>query len=364
MSINPIKIIRANLFKKRKFLKIAQIAPLWLPIPPKTYGGIELMLYSLIEELTARKYDLTLFASGDSATRAKLVPLVGQSIWLQENMRNPHAPIIQSIKEISSRFGKFDIIHNHFNFFPLPLTLIDDCPPFLTTVHRPVSFEYAEVMRAYPKSAFCAISQDHKKSMEDYDIPVAGVVYNGIDVKRYTFNNNPENYFLYLGRLNKEKGVITAIKVAERAGVKIIVAGNVVGAKESLFFVHELQPFLNKDNVQFVGQVDFDKKIELLKNAKGLLFPIDRREPFGLVMIEAMACGAPVIAFNKGSVPEVVEHGKTGFIVNTEEEMIESMGRVGEIDRRACRKRVEEKFTLTRMVSEYETIYKNILNEE
>ena len=344
-----------------KKLRIAQIAPLWIPVPPRTYGGIELMLYNLIEELVKREYKVSLIASGDSKTSAELISIVEKGIWLEHNFKNPHASIIRLIKILSDRFRDFDLIHNHFNFFPFPLSLFSDCPPFLTTVHRPVDFQYAETIKAYPKVKFCAISNDHKKSMEDQGVSVMGVVPNGIETQKYEFNNSPEDYFLYLSRLNKEKGVITAIEAAKMTGKRLIIAGNIAGSEEWLYFMHEIQPLLNSENICFRGQVNFDEKIQLLKNAKALLFPIERREPFGLVMIEAMACGTPVIGFNNGSVPEIIKHGETGFVVNSKEEMIAMMEKIDEISRLACRKRVEDNFTVKKMVDAYEKIYNEII---
>jgi glycosyltransferase involved in cell wall biosynthesis len=339
---------------------IAQLAPLWIPIPPRTYGGIELMLSELTEELVRRGYDITLFASGDSKTSAKFIPVIEKSIWLDHELKNPHAPVMRMLKEVFDRFDEFDILHNHFNFFMFPLSLRLDCPRFLTTVHRPVDRQYAETMKAYHKIKFVAISEDHKKSMEEFGVPVCGVVYNGIDPSRYEFNDSPGDYLLYLSRLNKEKGVLTAIEVARAAGEKLIIAGNSAGQAEWSFFLHEIQPRLDDENISFRGQVNFCEKVELLKNAKALLFPIDRREPFGLVMIEAMACGTPVISFRKGSVPEVIEHGKTGFVADTLEEMIKAIKRLPEINRKTCRKRVEEKFSLKQMVDKYEKIYESL----
>ena len=163
-----------------------------------------------------------------------------------------------------------------------------------------------------------------------------------------------------MSRLNKEKGVLTAIEVAKAAGQKLIIAGNSAGNAEWFFFLHEIQPRLNDEHISFRGQVNFQEKVELLKNAKALLFPIDRQEPFGLVMIEAMACGTPVVGFKKGSVPEIIEHGKTGFVADTPEEMIKGIERISAIDRTVCRKTVEEKFTLKQMVDKYEEIYSKI----
>ncbi|KKT63269.1 MAG: Glycosyltransferase [Parcubacteria group bacterium GW2011_GWC1_45_13] len=344
----------------KKKLRIAQLAPLWIPIPPRTYGGIELMLSELTEELIKRGYDITLFASGDSKTSAKFVPVTEKAIWLDRELKNPHAPVMRMLKEIFDRFYEFDILHNHFNFFMFPLSLRLDCPRFLTTVHRPVDKHYAEAMKSYHKIKYVAISEDHKRSMEAFGVPVCDVIYNGIDPARYEFNDSPGDYLLYLSRLNREKGVLTAIEVAKAAEQKLIIAGNSAGNAEWSFFLHEIQPHLHDDNISFRGQVNFQEKVELLKNAKALLFPIDRQEPFGLVMIEAMACGTPVIGFRKGSVPEVIEHGKTGFVVGTPEEMIKAIGQLSGINRKICRKAVEEKFSLKQMVDKYEKIYERL----
>lgn len=345
----------------RKKLKIAQIAPLWIPVPPITYGGIELILSMLTEELHKRGHKVTLFASGDSRTNAELVSVVKTALWLQKGIKNPHAPVINLTKIMHEKGLGFDLLHNHFNFFGFPASLNPDMPPILTTVHRLVDEYYASAMKTFDIIKYCAISEDHKKSMEEYGVAVSGVIPNGIDFNRYEFNGEPEDYFLYLGRLNSEKGIMTSFEVAKSAGIKLVIAGNVVGGDEWLYFLHEVQPHLNEPHVKFVGQVDFPEKIKLLKNAKALLFPIARREPFGLVMIEAMACGTPVIAFRKGSVPEIVEHGKTGFVVDTAEEMVQHIYRIPEISRLTCRRRVKENYTLERMTDLYEELYEKIL---
>lgn len=344
-----------------KKLRIAQIAPLWIPIPPRTYGGIELMLHNLTEELVKRGHDTTLFASGDSQTSARLIAITEQALWLGGARRSQHAPIIRMIKEVSDRRGEFDLLHNHFNFFSFPLSLHPDFPPLLSTVHRPVDKEYAEAMKSYSGIKFVAISRDQKQHMEEYGIAAIDVIPNGIEVHRYEWNAKPQDYLFYLGRLNQEKGIMNAIEVARRAGEKLVIAGNSAGREEALFFLHELRPLLDSRNIIFEGQVDFNEKVKLLKNAKALLFPIERREPFGLVMIESLACGTPVIAFRQGSVPEIIEHGKTGFVVDTKEEMIEAIRHIPEIDRGACRRIAEEKFTLDRMVNRYEELYHKLI---
>lgn len=340
--------------------KIAQLAPLWIPVPPRTYGGIELMLSLLTEELVARNYDVTLFASGDSKTSAKLIPLTEKGIWLQKGLRSPHAYINTAIERIYKRRGSFDLFHNHFDFFMFPLCL-SEAIPILTTLHRPMDPVAVQAYRTYRDVTFCAISQDQRRSAEENGIPIVDVVYNGIIPEKYAFKETAGDYFMYLGRINKEKGIVDAITVSREAGVKLLVAGNIVGGDEWNYFLHEVQPLLNEENINFVGQLDFNEKARLLGGAKALLFPIDRREPFGLVMIEAMACGTPVIAYRRGSVPEIVEDGKTGFIVETKEEMIEAIKKIHTIKRKNCRVRVEQNFTLKQMVDRYEEIYKRII---
>jgi glycosyltransferase involved in cell wall biosynthesis len=343
-------------------MKIAQIAPLWIPVPPRTYGGIELMLSLLLEELTARGHQVSLFSSKDSKTKAEIIVATEKALWLRKDLRSPHAVVIRLLKMVYDRRKDFDLIHNHFDFFMFPLLMGNSCPPVLTTLHRPLDEELARVARSFPKMNFCAISGDQRQSAKENNIPVVDVVYNGINPKDYIFNENPQDYYVYLGRLNKEKGIMSALHAAKQAGVKLMIAGNVVGGDEWNYFLHEVQPLLNEDNVNFIGQVDFNEKVKLLSNAKAMFFPIDRREPFGLVMIEAMACGTPVIAFNRGSVPEVIVDGKTGFIVENVDELVQSIKKIGSIKRKDCRTHVEKNFTLKQMVDKYEKVYKKLVS--
>src|SRR4030043_663244 len=336
-----------------KKIKIAQLAPLWIPVPPKTYGGIELMLSFLTEELIARNYDITLFASGDSKSSAKLIPLTEKGIWLQKDLRSPHAYINTALERIYRQRNSIDLFYNHFDFFLFPLSLLETVP-ILTPLHRPLDRVTIGACKAYRKIKFCAISNDQRRSAEENGIPIIDVVYNGIDVDKYAFREEPDDYFIFLGRLNKEKGITDAINISKAAGVRLVVAGNIVGADEWNYFFHEVQPLLNEENVNFVGQIDFDEKVRLLGGARALLFPINRREPFGLVMTEAMACGTPVIAYRKGSVPEVVKDKKTGFIVNNEKEMAQGVKKISSINRKDCRSHVEQNFTLKQMVDKYE----------
>jgi glycosyltransferase involved in cell wall biosynthesis len=342
---------------------VPQIAPLWIPVPPRTYGGIELMLSWLSRELLKRSHKVTLFASGDSTAGVPTESPIDKALWLRGGVRSPHAAVIKLLHMLKERASSFDIIHNHFNFFMFPLALFERMPPMLSTVHRPIDSLYAEVMKLFPQIRFCVLSEDAKKSAREQGIAVEDVVPNGIDISAYPYSDEPEDYFLYLGRCNQEKGVVAALKAARRAGKKLIVGGNVAGVEEWTYFMHEVQPLLNHPDIRFVGQVDFSRKVKLLRGAQALLFPVERREPFGLVMVEAMACGTPVVAFRQGSVPEIVRHGVNGFVVNTEEEMADAMSRIPAIDRSVCRKSVEERFLLEHMVTGYEKLYRKIIDQ-
>jgi len=340
--------------------KIAQLAPLWIPVPPRTYGGIELMLSLLTEELVKREYDVTLFASGDSVTDASLEPMTEKGLWLQK-LRSPHAVIMRMLDHVYERRGEFDLIHSHAEFFMYPLLFGGSPVPILTTLHRPLDEEAAKAALACPEMNFCAISEDHRRRIEEKGVKTVGVVYNGLDASKYEFNDHPEDYFLYLSRLNEEKGIMEAIKAANTAKRKLVIAGNLVGGSEWQYFFNEIQPLLSTPNIKFVGEVDFAEKVRLMKNAQALLFPINRDEPFGLVMIEAMSCGTPIIAYNRGSVPEVVTEGETGYIVQNADEMVKAMRKVAKLKRVDCRNRVLENFTLKMMVDRYEEIYEKLL---
>lgn len=344
-------------------MRIAQIAPLWIPIPPRTYGGIELMLFNLVEELHKRGHEVILYASGDSKVNVGLKSVVDQGLWLQKNVRNPHAAIFRTLNMIRDDLKYFDLVHNHFNFFMLPLLNEPNCPPMLTTIHNPIDASLADTIKDFPASNYCVLSQDEQTSAMEFGINTVGVVPNGINPELYTFNPEPGSYLLYLGRLNQQKGIRAALEITKKAGKKIVVAGNMVGAEEWTYFLHEVQPHLNEENVKFVGQVDFAEKVRLLSGASALLFPIDRREPFGLVMIEAMACGTPVLAYRKGSVPEIVEDGKTGYIVDTEDEMVVAIDKIPLLNRATCRRVVEQKYTIKHMVDRYEEIYTKIIEQ-
>jgi glycosyltransferase involved in cell wall biosynthesis len=338
-------------------MRIAQIAPLWIPIPPLTYGGTELIVHMLTEELVRRGHDVSLYASGDSQTSARLIPLWGKSLW-RAHLSSPHAVIVRQIGRVLEEGDRFDVLHNHTDFYLVPFTKYLR-RPVISTLHRPIDDATLQIFQTYGKwNHFVAISRDQAASAPS--LSFVKVIHHGIEIGRYDFNDEPDDYLLWLSKIEPEKGILEAIEVARRGGERLIIAGNVVEEESGRFFRYEVLPHIDGDRIRYVGQATFEKKIELTKNAKAVLYPIKRREPFGLVVVESMACGTPVIAFRQGAMPELIEDGKTGFIVESVNEMLLMLRTIHTIRRRDCRAYVERHFTVKKMVDEYETLYRDL----
>ncbi|OHA49491.1 MAG: hypothetical protein A2991_00510 [Candidatus Terrybacteria bacterium RIFCSPLOWO2_01_FULL_58_14] len=346
-------------------MRIAQIAPLWVPVPPRTHGGTELVVSLLTEELVRRGNEVTLFASGDSQTSGKLVSTCARAIWRDPTLKDPHACIMSLLGRVITHANDFDIIHSHTGFYFTPFA--QHIPtPVVQTLHRPI---YPETHRLYQEAknvSFVAISQDQAKSATP--LPIAKMIYNGIDIAKYPFAPESRGYLLFLSRIAPDKGVIEAIEAARLAKKKLIIAGNIIrrkftGDDDYDFFVRRVKPRIDGEQIIYAGEADFGKKVELMRGADALLFPIRRREPFGLVVPESFACGTPVIAFTRGSTAELIEEGKTGFLVGSIRAMAQAAERVKELDRSECRKVAEERFSHLRMADEYETLYREILDQ-
>jgi len=338
-----------------KKLKIAQIAPLWIPVPPITYGGTEFMIHLLSEELLKRGHEVTLFASGDSQFSGTLVAFCEKSLWRLRS-QSPHAYYSMLFSEVVKRQNEFDIIHDHSEFYFAPFSAFIK-KPIMMTLHRPITRETAEVFKKFPNINYIPISHDQRES--NPEINFSKTIHHGIPVEQYAFKPDHDNYLVWLSKLIPEKGILEAIEVAKRSGEKLIICGNIAPGHE-LFFKHEIVPLIDGEQIRYVGEANFEKKIEILSRAKALLYPISRREPFGLVIAEAMACGTPVIAFGQGAVPEVVADGRTGFVVKDVLSMIGKIQHIGEIDRKECRRHIEENFNLKKMVDAYESLYCNM----
>lgn len=337
-------------------MRIAQIAPLWIPIPPYTYGGTELVVSWLCDELVRRGHQVTLFATSDSKTSANLVPIWPQSLW-RAKLRSPHAVFSLLYEKLISLQDQFDIIHDHCEFYTAPYSKFLK-PPVVTTLHHPLTEEITILYKRFSNINYVAISKNQKRSGPG--INIVRTIYHGLPAEKYPFNPNHQNYLLWLSRIGPDKGIAEAIDIAKLNGEKLIISGNIL-PQYADYFEFRIKPLINGKQIQFVGASDFSKKIELLKNAKGFLFPIKRPEPFGLVVIEAMACGVPVIAYKEGSLPELIENGKNGFLVSSIEEACQALKKINQISREECREYVKKNFNLKRMVNRYEKLYKKIL---
>jgi len=339
-------------------MRIAQIAPLWIPVPPYTYGGTELVISWLCDELVRRGHEVTLFATEDSKTQAKLIPIWKNSLW-QAKLKTPHAVFSLLYEKLISLQDQFDIIHDHCEFYTTPYSKFLK-PKIVTTLHHPLTEETIILYKKFPDINFVAVSKNQRKSGPG--INIVKTIYHGLPIEKYEFNPEPKNYLLWLSKIIPEKGIAKAIDIAKLSGENLIISGN-IPPEYGDYSDFRIKPLIDGKKIQFVGASNFSKKVELLKNAKAFLFPVRRPEPFGLVVIEAMACGVPVIAFKGGSLPELIEDGKTGFLVNNIEEARQALKKLNRISREYCREYVKKNFNLKRMVNRYEKLYKKILKK-
>lgn len=355
-----------------KKLKIAQVVSLSESVPPISQNGLEFVVSWLTEELVNRGHDVTLFAPGDSVTKAKLVSLLPKAV--PRKLRAPWEQYFFSIwNSIISGTDSFDIIHCH-NGNAAYITPALTCP-VVETIHSAYNPDFKNLYLDHADAATTLkplLDQFSKvnyvcvsKKQESEHMPIApfyfkkrSIIHNGIPVAQFTFNPTPQDYFLYIGYINKNKGADTAVRIAHKMGLKLKIAGSYLGEEE--FFNKNIKPYLS-EKIEYVGAVDFKTKNELYRHAKAKLAPLTWHEPFGLTLVEAQACGTPVIAFNKGAAAEIIDNEKTGFVVETEEEMIKAIGKIDTIDRKACRTWVEENFSVKKMVDEYEKFYFSLL---
>jgi glycosyltransferase involved in cell wall biosynthesis len=332
------------------------IAPLEMRVPPIAYGGTELVVSLLTEELVRRGHDVTLFASGDSVTCAHLEFICPHH--LRGSDRDKGILTMLNVVSCLEEADRFDIIHNHTQFEGLSLAGLVDTP-MLTTLHGGLHGDWLELFAHY-KGWYCTISRSAKALLPDKD-GFAGVIYNAIDVGSYPFRDSPrEPFLLFLSRLSPEKGPHIAIQVAKRVHRRLVIAGNVDTVDEE-YFRSQVLPEIDGELIQYVGEADYQRKRELLSSAYCLVAPITWDEPFGLFLVESMACGTPVVVFNRGSAPEVVRHGETGFVVNTMPDMAAAVDSIYQISRKRCREHVEENFDVPRMADDYLRAYEHIV---
>lgn len=342
-------------------MKILQVAPLWETVPPKKYGGTELVVHLLCEELVKRGHEVTLFACGDSRTSAKLETCVDKPMR-ESNIKVPMLKELSLIAKVIDRAEEFDIIHNHLGYQMLPF-INKIKAPVVTTLHGAfVVDEEVEFFNQYRDPNYISISNSQRNGAKALNY--VSTVYNGIDIQRYPFkaiSNTEEPYLAFLGRFSEEKGPDLAIKLAKRTGYKLIMAGKVDKA-DAEFFEKNVKPKIDNNQIMFIGELGHVEKCQLLKNAVATVHPVTWPEPFGLVMAESMACGTPVLALNQGSIPEVISHGETGFVEENIEDLINRVKEIDSISRQSCRKHVEENFSKEKMASGYINTYRKLIN--
>lgn len=335
-------------------MKIAQVAPLHESVPPKLYGGTERIVHYLTEALIDEGHEVTLFASGDSNTRASLEAIVPKALRLDERVVEPLASHLLMFDRVTEMAARFDVIHFHTDYLHFPI--FRRClVPHLTTFHGRLDIpDLQPVFKAFSEFPVVSISDFQRHPVEKANW--IGTVYHGLPEDLYTFQPQPDNYLAFLGRISPEKRPDRAIEIAINAGIPLKIAAKVDRADRD-YYLEKIRPLLDHPLVEFLGEINEPEKNELLGRARALLFPIDWPEPFGLVMIEALACGTPVIAFGNGSVPEVLHHGKTGFIVDTMEQAIAAVEKIDAIDRLGCRKEFENRFSARLMARNYVELY-------
>ncbi len=340
-------------------MRIAQVAPLAESVPPRFYGGTERIVSYLTEELVRQGHDVTLFASGDSLTTARLVPCVERALRLSPAVRDPLPYHVMMLDKVARRADEFDVLHFHVDVLHVPLVR-DFASRTVTTLHGRLDLpDLKPFYSAYPDIPLVSISDDQRRPMPP--VNWAATVYHGLPRDLLPFTPEPAGgYLAFLGRISPEKRPDRAIEIAVRTGRPLKIAAKIDKA-DADYWKETIEPLVAAHpNVEFVGEIDEHRKAAFLGNASALLFPIDWPEPFGLVMIEAMACGTPVIAIRRGSVPEIVDHGISGFMVDDVDEAVGAVKRLGRLDRARVRATFETRFTAERMARDYIDIYRRL----
>jgi glycosyltransferase involved in cell wall biosynthesis len=339
-------------------MRIAQVAPLCESVPPKLYGGTERIVSYLTEELVRHGHDVTLFASGDSQTSAKLVAGCPQALWRDPAVRETLPHHVRQLEQVFREADRFDVVHFHGDYLHFPLLRRHPCASVTTLhgmLHPP---DHAPLFEEYAEVPLVSISDSQRRP-----IPWANwqaTIHHGLPRHLHTFREHPDGYLAFLGRTSPEKGLPRAIEIARRANRRLVIAARIY-PEERAYFEQTIEPLLRASpNVEFIGEVGGREKDAFLGGAAALLFPIDWPEPFGLVMIEALACGTPVVGWRNGSVPEVIEHGVTGFVVDGIDGAVAAVSRIHGLDRRACRRAFEERYDAARMTQDYLEVYRRV----
>jgi glycosyltransferase involved in cell wall biosynthesis len=340
-------------------MKIAQVAPVWESVPPKLYGGTERIVSYLTEELVRMGHEVTLFASGDSRTGAQLEAVCPRALRLNTGIFNRDASMVMLQERSLGSTGEFDIIHSHLDFLGFPLAR-RSFRPVVTTLHGRLDLpELEPVFREYAEMPLVSISDAQRRPMSWANWQTT--IHHGLPRDLYSFHAEPEGYLAFLGRISPEKRPDHAIQLAKQTGLPLRIAAKVDPADRE-YYRSEIESMLDHPLIEFIGEISDEEKNEFVGNALALVCPYDWPEPFGLVLIEALACGTPVLAYRRGSIPEIIEDGETGFVCESLPEMVESIGRIKTIDRRHCRAAFEERFTADRMAHDYVTLYERVLD--
>jgi glycosyltransferase involved in cell wall biosynthesis len=342
-------------------MRIAQVAPLYESVPPKYYGGTERVVSHLTEELVRQGHEVTLFASGDSVTKAHLVAACPRSLRLDKHCMDQLSHQILMLEHAFQRAAEFDIVHFHIDYLHFPLSRREQIA-HVTTLHGRLDIhDLVPLYQEFQDMPVISISNGQRQPL-----PWANwqaTVYHGLPADMYQFHDKPGIYLAFLGRISPEKRVDRAIEIAKQVQIPLKIAAKVDPADKD-YFESVINPLLRDSLVEFVGEIGKGEKEDFLGNAYALLFPIDWPEPFGLVMIEAMACGTPVIAYRGGAVPEVIEEGRTGFIVEGLEDAVEAVRRVPELSRKRCREIFDQRFTAARMAHDYVKVYERLIQRK
>lgn len=352
----------------KKKLRIAQVAPLWTPVPPKKYGGTELVVSALTEGLVQRGHQVTLFASGDSQTSARLTSVTKKNLIERGVPFSNYLLTLANLNTAFQRANEFDVIHTHVDTFELFFPQLVPTPT-LHTIHNDVSCPTLsdecqinlETYKRYAKNNFVAISANQRRTA-GASLNWLKTIHHGLNLDNYIFQPQAQDHLAWTARITPKKGAVEAIRAAKQAGKKIHLAGPLMTAPNRTYFETDIAPLLKEHVAEYVGEISQAQKSKFLGSASALLYPASWEEPFGLVIIEAMACGTPVIAFNRGAASELIRDCKTGFLVRTLSEMARAIKKVGSIDRAACRRHIEQHFSAERMVSAYEEVYYRLVD--
>ena len=339
-------------------LSIAQIAPVWLTVPPVDYGGIEAIIARLSDGLVDRGHEVTLFAPGGSRTKARLVSLYDEAQGMAQAVENPQLELPHLLAAYEQS-GDFDVVHDHtFPTGPSIGSAVKNAA-VVHTIHGPPAHETAKpVYESLGGSVHLVAISDYQRQLTP-DVNYAATVYNGIDIDHHPFRAEKEDFLLFIGRMSPEKGAHLAAQAANRLDRRLIIAGKMAEPDERAYFDEEVRPHLN-DNIEYIGQVDEETKLDLYARASCTLMPITWPEPFGLVMVESIACGTPVVALRNGAVPEIIEDGVNGFVADDLDSVVEAVGRIDIIDPADCRRVAETRFSTEAMVAGYERLYTSV----